>query len=198
MGHNYLSMPFTCLAKLPSKFLIVQVNTSHTLMSMQLLMRVVIVILLQVISLSKWNPGDISDATCRLMSSTEHVNFTTEYFIFFAANELALLLNLSPPSTYICVGELVQHWFTWWFFAYSEPSHYLNQCWVIVNWAPRNTPQWHLIKIQNISFTKLHVIISSAKWRPFFPGGGGMSSGDGSLSERPRNSYFLLFICCLD
>ena len=28
-----------------------------------------------------------------------------------------------------------------------------------------------LIKIQNFSFTKMHLKISSAKWRPFCPGG---------------------------
>ena len=29
----------------------------------------------------------------------------------------------------------------------------------------------NLIKIQNFSFTKMHLKTSSAKWRPFFPGG---------------------------
>ena len=28
-----------------------------------------------------------------------------------------------------------------------------------------------LIKVQNFSFTKMHLKISSAKWRPFCPGG---------------------------
>ena len=28
--------------------------------------------------------------------------------------------------------------------AYLAPSHYLNQCWVIVNWSLRNKLQWNL------------------------------------------------------
>ena len=30
------------------------------------------------------------------------------------------------------------------------PSHYLNQCWIIVNWAPGNKLQWNLNKNSNI------------------------------------------------
>ena len=52
--------------------------------------------------------------------------------------------------------------------AWPAPSHYLNQCWNIVNWAPRNTLQWNFnqnscIFIQENPFLK----ISSGKWRPF-------------------------------
>ena len=35
-----------------------------------------------------------------------------------------------------CVSELGLHC--------SAPSHYLNQCWPIVNWTPRNKLQWQL------------------------------------------------------
>ena len=40
--------------------------------------------------------------------------------------------------------------------AYSAPSHYLNQCWVIVNWTLRNKLQCNcnITKIQNFSFAK--------------------------------------------
>ena len=34
-----------------------------------------------------------------------------------------------------------------------------------------------LIKIQNFSFTEMHLKLSSAKWRPFCPGGEELSSG---------------------
>ena len=48
----------------------------------------------------------------------------------------------------------------------SPPSHYLNQCWNIVNWTFRNKLQWHFnrnsnIFIQEIAFVKM----PSAKWR---------------------------------
>ena len=55
--------------------------------------------------------------------------------------------------------------------SYSAPSHYLNQCWVIVNWTLRNKFEWNFIKIPNFSFTKMQLKISSVKWRSFCPGG---------------------------
>ena len=47
------------------------------------------------------------------------------------------------------------------------PSHYLNQCWNIVNWTIRNKLQWILIEIHTLSFKKLPLKLASAKWRPF-------------------------------
>ena len=75
----------------------------------------------------------------------------------------------------ICVSESAQHWFRWWLVAYSVPSHYLNQWWVIVNWTLRNRTSFSeiLIKTQDFLFTKMHLKISSAKWQPFFQGVGG-------------------------
>ena len=49
------------------------------------------------------------------------------------------------------------------------PSHYLNQCWVIVNWTLRNKLHWNFNWNKNFSFTKMHLKVSSAKWRPFCP-----------------------------
>ena len=34
-----------------------------------------------------------------------------------------------------------------WHVAWSAPSHYLNQCWHIVNWSFRNILQWIIIEI---------------------------------------------------
>ena len=42
------------------------------------------------------------------------------------------------------------YWFRWWFDAWSAPSHYLNQCWNIVNWTLRNKLQWNLNRNSNI------------------------------------------------
>ena len=47
---------------------------------------------------------------------------------------------------HICVSESGQHWLRWWVVAYSAPSHYLNQCWVIVNWTLSRKLQWNLNK----------------------------------------------------
>ena len=36
------------------------------------------------------------------------------------------------------------HWFRQWLVTWPAPSHYLNQCWNIVNWTLKNKPQWNL------------------------------------------------------
>ena len=65
---------------------------------------------------------------------------------------------------HICVSKSSQHWLV----AYAAPSHYLNQCWSI---GPLSTNFSEIfIRIQNFSFTKIHMNISSAKMRPFCPG----------------------------
>ena len=40
--------------------------------------------------------------------------------------------------THICVNELGQHRFRYLLIACSAPSHYLNQCGLIVNWTRGN------------------------------------------------------------
>ena len=68
-----------------------------------------------------------------------------------------IALTHLPLVPYICVGE---------------SDDYLNQCWVIVNWALKNKLQWHFNLKKYISFTIMHLKISSAKWRPYCPGRG--------------------------
>ena len=86
---------------------------------------------------------------------------------------VAFFFDSIPPKLHICVSESGQHWFRWWLLAYSVPSHYLNQCWSI---GPLGTNSYEiLIKIQNFSFTKMHLKISSVKWQPFCPGGDELS-----------------------
>ena len=56
--------------------------------------------------------------------------------------------------TSICINKLNHHWFRWWLGAEQAPSHYLNQCWLIVNWPLRNTFQSNINQnkaIQNIT-----------------------------------------------
>ena len=47
------------------------------------------------------------------------------------------------------------------------PSHFLNQCWVIVNWAPRNKLQWNFNQNIKLFFSKMRLKMASAKWRLF-------------------------------
>ena len=76
-----------------------------------------------------------------------------------------------PLVPHICVNELGRQWFRWWVFACSAPSHYLNQCWLVVNWQPfRNNCSEIWIKIQNLSYKKMHFEMSSVKWRAFCQG----------------------------
>ena len=44
------------------------------------------------------------------------------------------------------------------------PSHYLNQCWVIVNWTIRNKLQWNFNQNTKFAFTKMYLKISSVEW----------------------------------
>ena len=48
-------------------------------------------------------------------------------------------------------------------------SHYLNQCWNIVNWTLRNKFQWNFNRNSNIFIYENRMKISSAKWRSFCP-----------------------------
>ena len=63
-------------------------------------------------------------------------------------------LTYLPLVSHIWVSESDQHWFRKWLVAYSVPSHYLNQSWVIVNWTLSNKLQRNLTEIQNFHSQK--------------------------------------------
>ena len=69
---------------------------------------------------------NVAPNLCRHMASLVH-------------NDLTHL----PIVPHIWVRTSDQHWFRYWLVAYSSPSHYLNQWWVIVNWTPVNKLQWN-------------------------------------------------------
>ena len=46
--------------------------------------------------------------------------------------------------THINFSILDRPWSTWWLITYSTPIHFLNQCWLIVNWTTGNKLQWNL------------------------------------------------------
>ena len=64
------------------------------------------------------------------------------------------------------------------------PSHYLNQCWNIVNWPLGTNFSEIVIEIYTFSFKKMHVKMSSGKWRPSRPGL--MCSAKSTLTLRRR------------
>ena len=49
-----------------------------------------------------------------------------------------------PLVPHICVNGWGHHWSRYWLVACSAPSHYINQCWFIVNWTPENKFQWNV------------------------------------------------------
>ena len=71
---------------------------------------------------------------------------------------------------HICVIESGQHWLRRGLVAYAAPKHYPNQCYVIIIGPLGTNFSELLIEIQRFSFAKMHLYISSAKWRPFCPG----------------------------
>ena len=95
-----------------------------------------------------------------------------DYFI----NVFVFVLWIRPKLTHpplvpqICVSKSGQHWFRSWLVAYSAPNHYLNQCWVIVNWTLMNKLQWNFNQNTKFFIKNMHMNISSAKWWPFSPG----------------------------
>ena len=74
---------------------------------------------------------------------------------------------------HICVNELDQHFFRQWLVAWSVPSHYLDQCWLLVNWSLRNKLQWNSnpnteLFIQEKAFKnvvcEMAAILSRGRW----------------------------------
>ena len=65
-----------------------------------------------------------------------------------------------------------------WRQAYLAPSHFQNNA-RLLSIEPLGTNfNESFIKIQNFSFTKTHLKISTEKWRPFFPGGNELTNSD--------------------
>ena len=110
----------------------------------------------------------------------------------YKKNYAGLSLTRLPLVPHIWVSESGQHCFRKWLAAYSEPSHYLNQCRFVVNWTIRTNFSEILIKIQNFSFTKMHLKISSAKWRQFCPGGDEFIEPITNLGETSKIQTFSL------
>ena len=93
-----------------------------------------------------------------------------QYFMKVKFN--VLTLTYLPLVSHICVIESSQYCFRKRLVAYSAPSHYLNQCWLIVNWISRNIfqiifNQNSIILIQGIENEN----VVCQNWQPFCPGG---------------------------
>ena len=98
------------------------------------------------------------------------VSFVITFYVDYKSTARSCILNHRPLVPHICVSHVGQRCFRLWLVACEATSHYLKQCWLIVNWTLRNKLQWNLIEIQKLSFMKMHLRVSSAKLRPFCPG----------------------------
>ena len=67
----------------------------------------------------------------------------------------------------ICVSKLTIVGSDKRLLAWTSPSHYLNQCWDIVNWTRRNKLQRNINKFHTFSSMKMHMKMLFGKWRPF-------------------------------
>ena len=48
------------------------------------------------------------------------------------------------------IWHFSHHWFRSWLVSCLIPSHYLNKCWLIVDWTLRNKLQWNMNQNTNI------------------------------------------------
>ena len=51
-------------------------------------------------------------------------------------------VNSLRPSDAYMRRQSSHHWFRHWLVAWRAPSHYINQCWIIVNWTLANIFLW--------------------------------------------------------
>ena len=108
----------------------------------------------------------------------QHTNFLSEKNLKMSSAKcpfslgLIVLIHL-PIMSHICLSESGQHWFRQGIVAYSVPSHYLNQCWVMVYWTLLNKIQWHFSQKYNFFnhenayediVCEMAVILSRRRW----------------------------------
>ena len=103
--------------------------------------------------------GSATGNSCYHISTSHALNISCSFdpsVCLIESRCMVTSLTHLPLVPHICVSGSVQHWFRQRLVAYSAPSHYLNQCWIIVNWTLRNKVQWILIKIQSFVYMKMH------------------------------------------
>ena len=96
------------------------------------------------------------------------LNFLSKALIYFT-----ITLTHFPLVPHISVSESGQHLFRLWLVAFSAPSHYINQWWVVAKWTLRNKLQWNFYQntkffihknTSEITVYKLAAILSRERW----------------------------------
>ena len=113
-----------------------------------------------------WKSGENSIVSrCRCRCSI--------YIYIYIYIYMRLSLTHLPLVPSICVNKLDQHWFRYRLVAYSAPSHYLYQYWVIVNGILKNKLHWNLNQNTSLSIhenayenivCEIAAILSRGRW----------------------------------
>ena len=80
----------------------------------------------------------------------QHIYTVIQNDLYVYWRHVSVRLIHLPLVPHITVTELCRHWFRYWLGAEQVPSHFLNQCWFIVNWALGNKLQWKFNQNTNI------------------------------------------------
>ena len=76
--------------------------------------------------------------------------------------------SLRPSDAYMCPNN-IPTLFQIMACRLTGASHYLNQCWNMINWTPGEQISMQFSsKIQQLSCKNVHSKMSSGKWRPFY------------------------------
>ena len=99
-------------------------------------------------------------------------------FLWLSEISCNLLTHL-PLVTHICINQLCQLWFSKWLGTCMALSHYLNQCWIIINGIFGNKFQWnsnsntkifnHVNASENIVWETAGILFKGLwvkRWRP--------------------------------
>ena len=98
-----------------------------------------------------------------LFSFCSYDRFITIFQVHFT-----VIANSWGQVTHICVSKLGHLWFRSLLVAWSAPSHYLKQCWNIVNWTIGNKLQWNLDRNLHI-FNHENIFENVWKIAPILP-----------------------------
>ena len=90
-----------------------------------------------------------------ITSSTIDYHDNGQLWLMIVSNRMDQGLSYWGRVTHICVIEMGHHWFMQWLVAFSAPSHYLNQWWLMVNWTLGNKVQWNFYQNWNIFIDKI-------------------------------------------
>ena len=80
---------------------------------------------------------------------------------------LRVLFNSLKPNDAYIRRQSNHHWFRKWLIAWSAPSHFLNQCWLLINRTQGTIFSEIVIESRTFSFKKMRLKLSSAKLLPF-------------------------------